>query len=106
MKAERDALLDKVRDYGGRMTDEQSSTLAEIDEAIDAAPTEAKPAQDAVDAELWRLAVRKGIVTLHSERIDERNQRTRCSWMEGHAKACDISNGAHDAARASKGTPL
>ena len=31
---ERDALLDKVRDYGGRMTDEQSSTLAELDEAI------------------------------------------------------------------------
>lgn len=51
LREERDALLDKVRDYGGRMTDEQSSTLAELDEAIAAAPTEAKPAQqDAVDA--------------------------------------------------------
>ena len=34
LRAERNALLDKVRDYGGRMTDEQSSTLAELDEAI------------------------------------------------------------------------
>ena len=34
LREERDALLDKVRDYGGRMTDEQSSTLAELDEAI------------------------------------------------------------------------
>lgn len=51
-----------------------------------------------LDAELWRLAVRKGIVTLHSDRIDDRNQHTRCSWMQGHDKACDISNSAHDAA--------
>ena len=34
LREERDALLDKVRDYGGRMTDEHSSTLAELDEAI------------------------------------------------------------------------
>lgn len=60
-----------------------------------------------LDAELWRLAIRKGIVTLHSERIDDRNQHTRCSWMQGHDKACDISNNAHDAAiRATKGGKL
>jgi hypothetical protein len=45
-------------------------------------------------AELWKLAVRKGLVTVRSELIDPRNHGTRVSWMQGHDKACDISNEA------------
>lgn len=45
-------------------------------------------------AELWKLAVRKGLVTVRSELIDPRNHGTRVSWMQGHDKACDISNDA------------
>lgn len=45
-------------------------------------------------AELWKLAVRKGLITVRSELIDPRNHGTRVSWMQGHDKACDISNDA------------
>lgn len=45
-------------------------------------------------AELWKLAVRKGLITVRSELIDPRNHGTRVSWMQGHDKACDISNEA------------
>lgn len=49
---------------------------------------------DSIHAELWRLAVRKGVVTVESKLIDDRNPNTRCSWMQGNDKACDISNDA------------
>lgn len=45
-------------------------------------------------AELWNLAVRKGLVTVHSSLVDERNYGTKVSWIQGHDKACDISNDA------------
>ena len=56
----------------------------------------AQPAEpvDSIHAELWRLAVRKGVVTVESKLIDDRNPNTRCSWMQGNDKACDISNDA------------
>lgn len=50
-------------------------------------------------AGLFDLAVRKGLITLHSERVNDRDPATRVSWMEGHDKSCDISNTAHDAAK-------
>lgn len=49
---------------------------------------------DKWDAALWRLAVRKGLITIHSERIHDRDPRTICSWIQGHDKAADISNEA------------
>ena len=52
-----------------------------------------------IKADLFDLAVRKGLLSVHSELIDPRNHGTRCSWLEGHAKACDISNNAALAAR-------
>lgn len=48
----------------------------------------------ALQAELWKLAVRKGLVTVHTERVSPTDQRTKVSWLEGHAKACDVSNDA------------
>lgn len=60
-----------------------------------AAPAQAVPLTDTeTHAELWKLAVRKGLVTVRSELIDPRNHGTRVSWMQGHDKACDISNEA------------
>lgn len=50
-------------------------------------------------AYLFDLAVRKGLITLHSERLNPHDPATRVSWMEGHDKSCDISNVAHDAAK-------
>ena len=50
-----------------------------------------------IKADLLDLAVRKGLLSVHSELIDPRNHGTRCSWLEGHAKACDISNNARAA---------
>lgn len=71
--------------------------------ALSAAPSapgaeQAKPVQAMTDeqwhAELWKLAVRKGLVTVHSVLMDERNPGTRCSWIQGHDKASGISNDA------------
>jgi len=53
-----------------------------------------------IKADLFDLAVRKGLLSVHSELIDPRNHGTRCSWLVGHAKACDISNNAALAAAA------
>ena len=56
LREERDALLDKVRDYGGRMTDEQSSTLAELDEAIAANDLPSVGTKDALlEANQWEM---------------------------------------------------
>jgi len=44
------------------------------------------------DAELWRHAIKKGVVTVHSERIHDRDPNTLCSWIQGHDKAADVSN--------------
>lgn len=57
------------------------------------------PSKDQVDAELWRLAVRKGLITVHSERMVETDHGTRCSWIQGYDKAVDISNEAADITR-------
>lgn len=58
-----------------------------------------------IKADLFDLAVRKGLLSVHSELIDPRNHGTRCSWLEGHAKACDISNNAALAARTGEAMP-
>ena len=49
---------------------------------------------DAIHAGLWRHAVRKGVVTVHTECMDDRNPGTKCSWIQGHDKAADVSNEA------------
>ena len=50
--------------------------------------------QTKTHAALWRLAVRKGLITVHSERLAQRDESTRVSWIEGHVLASDISNEA------------
>lgn len=53
---------------------------------------------DSVDvkAALFDLAVARGILTLHSERMVDNDPDTRCSWMSGHDKSCDIGNEPYD----------
>jgi len=46
------------------------------------------------DADLWRYALKRGVVTVHSERIVDHDSGTRCSWIQGHYKSADIPNAA------------
>lgn len=49
-------------------------------------------------SELFKLAVSRGLLTLHTEFVAAPvDTETKVSWMEGHATSCDISN---EAARA------
>lgn len=46
---------------------------------------------------LWDLVVSKGLVTIHSEQLAPGTWSAHlsvASWIEGHAKSCDISNEA------------
>jgi hypothetical protein len=48
-------------------------------------------------AALWDLAISKGLVTVHSEQLAPATWSAHLSvvsWLEGHDKACDISNEA------------
>lgn len=53
--------------------------------------------QQQTKAALWDLAVEKGLVTVHSEQLAPGTWSAHlsvASWIEGHEKACDISNEA------------
>lgn len=43
---------------------------------------------------LVKHALGRGLITVHSELMVDRDFGTRCSWLQGHDKACDISNEA------------
>ena len=47
-------------------------------------------------SELFKLAVKKRLLSIHTEHVSapQADPVTKVSWMEGHAKACDISNEA------------
>lgn len=78
-----------------RRLSEQCDKLEATIAASPAAPAAPVPLTDTeTHAELWKLAVHKGLITVRSELIDPRNHGTRVSWMQGHDKACDISNDA------------
>jgi hypothetical protein len=65
-------------------------------------PPAAQPEQQAepvaekqqLQSELFQLAVSRGLITIRTERLDDRNVNTEVSWMQGHFVACDISNEA------------
>lgn len=84
------------------MMDTSSAVRAEIEALVrDAELTETQKTK----AELWDLAVGKGLITVHSEQLAPGTWSAHlsvASWMEGHDKACDISNQAYDAARQEK----
>lgn len=65
-----------------------------------AAPVRTKDLTDEqwTQSELFKLAVSRGLLTLHTEFVAAPvDTETKVSWMEGHATSCDISN---EAARA------
>ena len=92
--------LGLIQYAGVDMQEYAAAVSAEKDAEIERLRAEVAGLQ--IKADLFDLAVRKGLLSVHSELIDPRNHGTRCSWLEGHAKACDISNNAALAAR--KGT--
>ena len=48
-----------------------------------------------LQSKLFELAVSKGLITVHTKRLYDRNVNTTVSWMQGHTfRACDISNEA------------
>lgn len=49
-----------------------------------------------LESELFRLAVKKGLLSIHTEYVSapQVDPVTKVSWMEGYNKACDISNEA------------
>ena len=85
-----DQELQSLRNWGN-LAEEAADEICALRAALAAQPAEPV---DSIHAELWRLAVRKGVVTVESKLIDDRNPNTRCSWMQGNDKACDISNDA------------
>lgn len=89
--------LGLIQYAGVDMQEYAAAVSAEKDAEIERLRAEVAGLQ--IKADLFDLAVRKGLLSVHSELIDPRNHGTRCSWLEGHAKACDISNNAALAAR-------
>ena len=69
--------------------------------------SELKPLTDErwFQSELFKLAVQKGLLSVHTEHLAGGWSKdiTKVSWMEGHNKACDISN---EAAHGIKGQQL
>lgn len=49
-----------------------------------------------VQSELFKLAVRNGLISVHTELVaaPQTDPKTKVSWMDGHARACDVSNEA------------
>ena len=73
--------------------------ITALREALAEQPAQRKPLTDeqATKAALWDLAVSKGLVTVHSEQLAPGTWSAHlsvASWIEGHDKACDISNEA------------
>ena len=68
------------------------ASLCKQDAEIDSLKAE----RDALrkDADLWRYALKRGVITVHSERIVDHDSGTRCSWIQGHYKAADVPNAA------------
>jgi len=102
-----DEMIDAVQAVADRASlfgDPWAVKRAVIAAAINAMPqTDAqaqidvlKAERDALrkDADLWRYALKRGVVTVHSERIVDHDSGTRCSWIQGHDKSADISNAA------------
>ncbi len=52
--------------------------------------------EQSFQAELFKLAVKKGLLSIHTELVaaPQTDPTTKVSWMEGHRKVCDISNEA------------
>lgn len=82
LEAENAALKEQLAE-NSRTATEDFYRIRELKEQLAAAQK---------DAELWRHAIQNGIVTVHSERVHERDPGTLCSWIQGHSKAADISN--------------
>ena len=72
--------------------------LKETVALLEAQRPELKPLTDErwFQSELFKLAVQKGLLSVHTEHLAGGWSKdvTKVSWMEGHNKACDISNEA------------
>lgn len=81
-------LEDILQDDDGQAWKEAAKALSQLQQTV------ANAELEAIHAKLWRHAVSKGVITVHSEQMDDRNPGTKCSWIQGHDKAADVSNDA------------
>lgn len=81
-------LEDLLKNDDGQAWKEAAKALPQLHQAAAIAELEA------IHAKLWRHAVSKGVITVHSEQMDDRNPGTKYSWIQGHDRAADVSNDA------------
>ena len=94
-RAAKEAQLTALKSENTALTAARDLALAALNKQ-DAEIAALKAERDALrkDADLWRYALKRGIVTVHSERIVDHDSGTRCSWIQGHYKSADIPNAA------------
>jgi hypothetical protein len=75
-----------------------SQGLSYLQRHLTPPPAQQEPLTDEqkIKAVLWDLAVNKGLISVHTEKLASgwSSDMTKVSWLEGHDKACDISNEA------------